>query len=167
LNGDRLLDLEDMSLIEAARVETVVGAPATGVRRVRLVEGWLDEARRGDDGSALYREGIASLDHILIVLRPKASALLPNYPNPFNPETWIPFDLSEASDVALTIYDIRGRVVRRIDLGYQDTGSYRNRGAAAYWDGVNDRGEPVASGAYIYELHAGDYREARRMVIRK
>lgn len=97
----------------------------------------------------------------------EAPTLLPNYPNPFNPETWIPFVLFEAADVAVTIYGMRGDVVRRIALGRRDRGTYRARGRAAYWDGRSDTGEPVTSGVYIYELHAAGHRAARRMVLRK
>jgi hypothetical protein len=98
---------------------------------------------------------------------PAISALLPNYPNPFNPETWIPFDLSEAAEVTVRVYDMQGRVVRRIALGYLDAGLYRARSDAAYWDGRNEVGESAASGVYVYELRAGDFVERRRMVIRK
>ena len=77
-----------------------------------------------------------------------ASALLPNYPNPFNPETWIPFDLSEASRVKLTIYNSAGQTARVLELGQLPAGSYRSRAKAAHWDGRNNMGEPVASGIY-------------------
>jgi hypothetical protein len=104
---------------------------------------------------------------MLASLRPAVSALLPNYPNPFNPETWIPFDLSKASDVTVRVYDTRGHEVRRVSLGHLDPGSYRGRSDAAHWDGRNELGEPVASGIYVVELRAGDYVERRRMVVRK
>jgi hypothetical protein len=96
-----------------------------------------------------------------------ATALLANYPNPFNPETWIPFDLSRAAEVTVTVYDARGMMVRRLDLGRLAPGEYRGRSSAAYWDGRNDIGEHVSSGAYIYELRAGVHREMRRMIVRK
>ncbi|MDA1191189.1 MAG: T9SS type A sorting domain-containing protein [Candidatus Poribacteria bacterium] len=98
---------------------------------------------------------------------PAQARLLPNYPNPFNPETWIPFELTEASDVSVHIYDLRGSLVKSLDLGYQTAGYHVSRTAAAYWDGRNAFGERVASGIYLYELRAGSYREARRMVILK
>ena len=99
--------------------------------------------------------------------RPATTALLPNYPNPFNPETWIPFDLSEAGDVTVRVYDMQGREVRRLVLGRRDAGAYRRRAAAAYWDGRNESGEPVASGVYVYELRTREFSERRRLVIRK
>ena len=98
---------------------------------------------------------------------PATTHLLTNYPNPFNPETWIPYQLSKASAVALTIYDIQGRVVRDLNLGHQRAGVYQNKGRAAYWDGRNAQGEPVASGLYFYTLKAGDFIATRKMLIRK
>ena len=95
------------------------------------------------------------------------TSLLPNYPNPFNPETWIPYQLAEPADVALTIYDIQGRVVRDLDLGHQRAGVYQSRARAAHWDGRNAHGEPVASGLYFYTLKAGDFTATRKMLIRK
>ena len=93
--------------------------------------------------------------------------LLPNYPNPFNPETWIPYHLETDTDVSLSIYNVSGRLVRTIDLGYRPAGLYANRSDAIYWDGRNTHGEQVASGVYIYRLTAGDYSASRRMVIVK
>ena len=98
---------------------------------------------------------------------PETTALLSNYPNPFNPETWIPYQLSESADVTLTLYDIQGRVVRHLDLGHQRAGMYHTRSRAAYWDGRNAVGEPVASGIYFYVLKAGDFSATRKMLIRK
>ena len=97
----------------------------------------------------------------------ESSMLLPNYPNPFNPETWIPFRLAEDATVTLTIYDVDGRVVRGLDIGHQRAGIYETRNKAIYWDGRNDLGEHVASGVYFYHLEAGDYSATKRMVILK
>lgn len=98
---------------------------------------------------------------------PEVTSLLPNYPNPFNPETWIPYQLSKPADVTLTIYDIHGRVVRGLDLGHQRAGMYHNRSRAAHWNGRNAVGEPVASGLYFYTLKAGEFAATRKMLIRK
>ena len=98
---------------------------------------------------------------------PEKTSLLANYPNPFNPETWIPYQLSKAADVTLTLYDIQGRVVRHLDLGHQRAGMYHSRNRAAYWDGRNAQGEPVASGVYFYTLKTGDFTATRKMLIRK
>jgi len=96
-----------------------------------------------------------------------ATSLLANFPNPFNPETWIPFELSDAAETTIRIYDPRGREIRQLDLGWRQAGSYLRRNTAAYWDGRNDLGERVASGVYMYELSAGTHRETRRMTVRK
>ena len=98
---------------------------------------------------------------------PETTSLLPNYPNPFNPETWLPYQLSESADVTLTIYDIQGRVVRDLDLGHQRAGMYHSRSRAAHWDGKNAQGESVASGLYFYTLKADDFTATRKMLIRK
>ena len=97
----------------------------------------------------------------------KRTALLQNYPNPFNPETWIPYQLAIDSLVTLNIYDQSGHVVRTLDIGHQKSGVYRDKANAAYWDGRNQNGEPVASGNYHYQLRTGDYTATRRMVIVK
>ena len=95
------------------------------------------------------------------------SALLANYPNPFNPETWIPYQLSEPANVTVSIYSVNGALVRRLALGHQAAGTYRSRSRAAYWDGRNDFGERVASGLYFYTFTAGDFTATRKMLIMK
>ena len=90
-----------------------------------------------------------------------------NYPNPFNPETWIPYQLAKSAAVALTIYDMNGEMVRRLVVEHQAAGMYRSRSRAAYWDGRNQLGEAVASGLYFYTLTAGDFTATRRMLILK
>ena len=102
-----------------------------------------------------------------VIVRPNKTHLHPNYPNPFNPETWIPYQLAEPAEVTLTIYNINGRVVCDIDLGYQRAGIYESKSRAAYWNGRNAQGEPVASGVYFYTLKAGDFSATRKMLIRK
>ncbi len=103
----------------------------------------------------------------LAALPPERIMLFPNYPNPFNPETWIPYQLSEPADVSISIYAIDGQLVRTLGLGHQSIGIYESRSRAAYWDGRNALGEPVASGVYFYTLTAGDFNATRKMLIRK
>ena len=100
-------------------------------------------------------------------LLPEATSFLPNYPNPFNPETWIPYQLAKPADVTLTIYDIRGVVVRQLALGHQKAGFYTNRSRAAHWDGRNNFAEKVATGVYFCTFKAGDFTATRKMLIRK
>ena len=100
-------------------------------------------------------------------LFPEKPMLLQNYPNPFNPETWIPYQLSTDSEVVISIYDTNGERVRQLDLGYQHVGTYITRGRAAYWDGEDMYGEPVASGLYFYQIRAGAFSATLKMVIVK
>ena len=95
------------------------------------------------------------------------NALLPNYPNPFNPETWIPFDLAQRSAVTIAIYNSAGQTVKRMELGELPAGSYRAKGKAAYWDGRDAHGTPAASGVYFVRIEAGSFSETRRMVLLK
>ena len=131
------------------------------------VEGWLAGMQGLGVGDADFQRGIRFLEQLLAALTPKETTLLPNYPNPFNPETWIPYRLARGAEVAITIYDTKGTLVRRLALGNQTAGYYAERGKAAYWDGRNEDGEAVASGMYIYQFRAGDYAASRRMVIVK
>ena len=101
------------------------------------------------------------------IVIPTETAILPNYPNPFNPETWIPYQLTEPAEVTLTIYAVDGHVVRQLVLGHQPAGMYHSKSRAAYWDGRNEQGESVASGVYFYTLIAGDFTATRKMLIRK
>ena len=100
-------------------------------------------------------------------LIPVETALLPNYPNPFNPETWIPYQLEKPSEVSLTIYDMKGQAVRTLEVGHQPAGAYRSRSRAAYWDGRNEMGETVANGVYFCTLSAGDFTATRKMLVGK
>ena len=98
---------------------------------------------------------------------PPETVLLSNYPNPFNPETWIPYQLTTPAEVTVAIYAVDGRLVRTLALGHQSAGVYQRKSRAAYWDGKNEQGEPVASGVYFYTLKAGDFTATRKMLIRK
>lgn len=98
---------------------------------------------------------------------PSQTSLGQNFPNPFNPETWIPYQLTLAADVTISVYDVSGQLVRTLNLGRQAAGLYNERTRAAYWNGQNDQGERVASGAYLYVMTAGDFRAMRRMVVLK
>ncbi len=98
---------------------------------------------------------------------PESTQVLANYPNPFNPETWIPYELARDTDVKITIYNTQGVVIRTLAFGHQSAGYYTGRGRAAYWDGRNALGEPVASGVYFYTFTAGEFTATRKMLIRK
>ena len=179
VNGDSVVNILDLVLV-ANTFANIPAAPTLKSQTfARLtateVEGWLTQAQQIALTDPAHLRGIAMLEQLLAALTPKENVLLPNYPNPFNPETWIPYHLAHDADVTLTIYDIEGMVVRRLDLGYQPAGYYTDRSKAAHWDGCNESGEAVASGVYFYQLRvsssrsigAGDYSATRRMVILK
>ena len=138
------------------------------------IRNWIDMAHTADDRSETFRQGIANLKRLLLIVGnadlrslPNKTVLLANYPNPFNPETWIPYHLAHNADVTLTIYDTKGVIVRQFSLGYQQAGYYTDRTKAAYWDGRNNVGESVGSGVYFYQLQVEDYSTMRKMVILK
>ncbi len=111
---------------------------------------------------------VDSRDRKLTTLgRIKQTALLANYPNPFNPETWIPFQLAHDGPVTIRIHSQRGALVRELDLGHRAAGSYTRASDAARWDGRDARGEQMPSGLYFYQLVTPRYQGLRRMVLRK
>ena len=170
LNGDGAVSILD--LILAARSlgnTTTPAAPLVGTESIdaATIAAWIAQARLKDDGSLAFKQGIEMLEKLLTSLIPQETVLLRNYPNPFNPETWIPYQLAQGTDVTLTIYDTRGVLVRQLDLGYQQAGYYADRTRAAYWNGRNNLGEAVGSGIYFYHLRAGDYSTTRKMLILK
>ena len=175
LNGDGTVNIQDLTLV-AKGLGSVAAAPAANGLTAVAVQEWLRLARQEDTlpsqasifpDDFSYHRGIQVLEQLQRALTPQTSALLPNYPNPFNPETWIPYQLATASDVQISIYDVRGMLVRQLDLGHRPVGLYQSRSRAAYWDGTNDLGESVASGVYFYTLTAGDFAATRKMLILK
>ena len=172
VNKDGKVNIFDLLLVAARFGES--STPAAPLPRANvstehfdLVEQWLTEAHLANDGSLTFREGIAALERLMKTTVPMETALLPNYPNPFNPETWIPYDLAEDAEVEIHIYNLKGESVRQLSVGLQSAGSYRTQSRAAYWDGRNAVGEPVASGVYFYTFHAGQTKATRQMVILK
>ena len=170
LNGDGVVSILD--LILAARAignTTAPAAPAAEADGINsaMIEAWIAQAQLEDDGSLAFKQGIENLEKLLVSLIPEETALLANYPNPFNPETWIPYQLAESAEVTLTIYDMNGKIVRRLAIGHQAAGMYQSRSRAAYWDGRNQLGESIASGLYFYTLTAEEFSATRRMLILK
>ena len=171
VNGDGVVNVFDLVFVAGAigggGAAPSAYSPDLSNISAADVEKWLALAGGLGVGDANFQRGIRFLEGLLAVLTPKETTLLPNYPNPFNPETWIPYRIAQEAEVAITIYDAKGTPVRRLALGDQETGYYAERGKAAYWDGRNEDGEAVASGIYIYQFRAGDYAASRRMVIVK
>ena len=138
INRDGIVSILDLIRV-AQGIAGSPAAPAVGTESVdaAMIEAWIAQARLEDDGSLAFKEGIEILENLLASLIPEETALLRNYPNPFNPETWIPYQLAKSAEVTLTIYDMNGRLVRRLAVGHQAAGMYQNRSRAIYWDGRN------------------------------
>ena len=171
VNGDGVVNIADLVLVAGA-LGTTAAAPALHPQALEMlsateVKHWLSAAQQLDLTNTTSLKGIRFLEQLLSVLIPKETALLPNYPNPFNPETWIPYHLAKDADVTLHIYAVNGTLVRTLALGHQTAGMYQNRSRAAYWNGRNAFGEPVASGLYFYTLTADNFTATRKMLIRK
>lgn len=164
VNGDEVVNILDLVFVASAFGNGDMAAPS--LHKDEL-QNWLTLALANDNGSYRYRQGLNVLRQLLRTTHPEKTALLPNYPNPFNPETWIPYQLSETSDVVLTIYASDGNVVRKLDIGRRTQGYYLTRDRAAYWDGQNMMGERVSSGVYFYRLEANNFRAIRKMLILK
>ena len=167
VNGDGTVNILDLVEVASQLGEEAAAAPSVHSPTADQIQGWLSEAMQANDGSNNFRRGIQVLQSLLLKLRPETTALLPNYPNPFNPETWIPYHLANTSNVQIIIYDTKGRVVRTLALGHQTAGYYTDRNRAAYWNGRNGLEESVASGVYFYQLKTDATSYLRKMVILK
>ncbi len=168
INGDGIVNIFDLTLVAQGIGGAAAPAVDTGSVDAATIEAWITQAHLADDGSIAFRQGITNLENLLAsLIIPGETALHANYPNPFNPETWIPYQLATPAEVALTIYNMNGGAVRHLEVGHQPAGLYRNRSRAVYWDGRNARGESVASGLYFYTLTADDFTATRKMLIRK
>ena len=174
VNRDGVINIQDLILVAqhlgestASAAPPVITAINNGELTPTIIQTWIQQAQLQNDGSIAFRQGIANLERLLTLFIPEETALLHNYPNPFNPETWIPYQLAKPTEVTLTIYTANGAAVRTLELGHQPAGFYESRSRAAYWDGKNEVGESVASGVYFYTLTAGDFNATKKMLIRK
>ena len=171
INGDGIVDIADLVLVANA-FGANAAAPSLNPQILEQltaadVKEWLTQAQKITLTDPDYKRGITVLEQLHKALIPKTTALLPNFPNPFNPETWIPYHLAKDADVTLHIYAMNGTLVQTLKLGHQAAGMYQSRSRAAYWDGKNEFGEPVASGVYFSTLTASDFSATRKMLIRK
>ena len=171
VNGDGIVNIVDLVKV-AGEMGAGAAAPAAHPQTLEIltaadVQHWLRQAQHLDLTDATSQRGILMLQKLMAALIPKETSLLPNYPNPFNPETWIPYQLSEPAEVIVHIYSVNGILVRTLALGHQPAGMYQTRSRAAYWDGRNAFSEPVASGIYFYTFTAGDFSATRKMLIMK
>ena len=172
VNADGTINIADVLLvIEALDDPVAAAAPSFGETVTSLdparLAMQLDILRAENDSLLKYEHAIAFLESLLAAIRPTETRLLANYPNPFNPETWIPYQLAKAADVTLRIYAANSTLVQTLALGHQPVGIYHDKSRAAYWDGRNESGEKVASGVYFYTLTVGDFTATRKMLIMK
>ena len=171
VDNDGNVDADDIravfAVVLAAEAAKAAEAAPALTHTAKTLQHYLQQTKARGVG-ANFQRGLAVLEELLEpFLIPDASSLLHNYPNPFNPETWFPYQLAKSSDVTFSIYSVNGTLVRTLSLGYQDAGVYRSKSRAAYWDGRNAHGESVASGVYFYSLTAGDFIATGKMLIRK
>ena len=171
INADGVVNIADLVLVAGA-LGTSAAAPLLYSDSLELltpadVRHWLTQAQHFGLTDATSQRGILLLEQLLAALIPKDTTLLANYPNPFNPETWIPYQLATPTEVTITIYAVDGTLIRTLALGHQPAGMYHGKNRAVYWDGRNKEGEPVASGVYFYTITADNFTATRKMLIRK
>ena len=178
VNNDGHVNVLDLVLVARALGEDAAAAPAafdtfdsqvatpeemiTLSQALDALEGTSEKSSDIEIAIRLLRLWLTNLSQTV-----PETKLLPNFPNPFNPETWIPYQLAEGAEVTVFVYDTRGRLVRTIPLGYKATGYYLTRSEAVHWDGQNENGERVSSGVYFVRFVAGGYSASRRVVIVK
>ena len=172
VNGDGKVDFNDVVAVTAHRSGGAAGAPTLLGRKFSALEvdrlqEQIDLLVASGDRSPAAMQTLIYLQQLIVMARPEKTQLLANYPNPFNPETWMPYELATDTDVRITIYNAQGVVIRTLQLGQQSAGYYTDRERAAYWDGRNALGERVASGIYFYQLETDDMSSLRKMVILK
>ncbi|RKU27372.1 hypothetical protein C6497_11530 [Candidatus Poribacteria bacterium] len=171
INKDGVVNIADILLVAAA-ITNKNAAPlkltqAQGFLTHEKVQDWINQATQLFLTTTDSHQGLNYLKQLLVHLTPNQTLLLTNYPNPFNPETWIPYQLATTTNAKITIFSANGVLIRTLELGYKPAGIYHDQSRAAYWDGKNQNGEPVASGVYFYSFSAGKYMATKRMVIRK
>ena len=172
VNGDGTVNVFDLVEIIANRDPGAAGAPTLfgmkmSAAQIDSLQEQIDLLIAMNDRSPAALRTLIYLQQLLVTARPEKTQLLANYPNPFNPETWIPYELATDTDVRITIYNTQGVVIRTLQLGHQSAGYYTGRDRAAYWDGRNSVGEQVASGLYFYQLETDEMSLLRKMVILK
>ena len=163
------VDAVDIRAVFAAMLAAeAAAAPSHIARTAETLQDYVHQAKQDGMLDVNRQRGLAVLEELLEpFLIPDETVLLRNYPNPFNPETWFPYQLSSAADVTFAIYSVNGTLVRLLSLGHQSAGVYRSKSRAAYWDGRNALGESVASGIYFYTFTAGEFSATGKMLIRK
>ena len=172
VNSDGTVNFLDLLLIFDNRDDDAAAAPAiVGMKlnaiQIDRIEEQIDLLIATNDRSPAALRTLVYMQQLLATARPEKTQLFANYPNPFNPETWIPYELATDTHVKITIYNTQGVVIRTLQFGHQSAGYYTERDRAAYWDGRNALGEQVASGLYFYQLETDEMSSMRKMVILK
>ena len=173
VNGDGTVNAADLIVVISNLDDPVIPAAPAGIGTKltaidrALIQAEINSLQLENDGSLKHQLTLAFLQSLLVSAMPQETRLLANYPNPFNPETWIPYELATGTEVQIRIYDAKGALVRQLELGYQPEGYYTDRNRAAYWDGRNALGERVASGIYFYQLRTNEASVLRKMLIVK
>ena len=169
VDGDNDVDAADIRAVFAAILAgQAAAAPSHVARTAETLQAYVQQLKQDGMLDVNLQRGLAVLEELLEpFLVPEETVLLRNYPNPFNPETWFPYELSSSADVTFAIYSVNGTLVRLLSLGYQSAGVYRSQGRAAYWDGRNALGESVASGIYFYTFSAGEFSATGKLLVRK
>ena len=174
VNGDGTANFLDVVLVFDNRDDNVAGAPTIvgnlklSAVQIDIIQEQIDLLIATNDRSPAAMRTLVYLQQLLATeTRPERTQLFANYPNPFNPETWIPYELATDTHVRITIYNTQGVVIRSLQFGHQSAGYYTGRDRAAYWDGRNALGEQVASGLYFYQLETDEMSLMRKMVILK
>ena len=167
VNKDGVVDTADLfqavTELEIAKKEPAAYLAAQAILTSRDVSEWLGQPRKSNLAEADLKRSIRAVRHQLAVSVPGETALLPNYPNPFDQGTWIPYHLAVKAEVYITIYGEKGLPVRHLALGNRISGYYVGLSRAAYWDGLDDNGVQVANGTYVYELVTWDCMATRKM----
>ena len=173
VNADGNVNIFDLVLVAGNFGQSLLAAPAMAAKielttdQKHHIASAVDQLESNSNRSDAEEMVLGVLQAILPERLPSQTQLLANYPNPFNPETWIPFQLAQDSIVTAKLYDLTGKQIRMIELGHLPAGNYVESGKAIYWDGKTETGELVSSGTYFYQIDAGDYTETRKMVILK
>ena len=173
VNGDGTVNFLDVVLVfdnrdaGVAAAPTIVGNLKLTAIQIERIEEQIDLLIATNDRSPAAMRTLVYMQQLLVTARPEKTQLFANYPNPFNPETWIPYELATDTHVKITIYNTQGVVIRTLQFGHQSAGYYTDRDRAAYWDGRNALGEQVASGLYFYQLETDEMSSMRKMVILK
>ena len=173
VNGDGTVNIFYLVIVAGNFGKSLVAAPSM-ISKIELttdqkhhIASAIDQLESNSNRSNTEEMALNALKSILLERLPTQTQLLANYPNPFNPETWIPFQLAQDSTVIARIYDVTGKQIITMELGHLAAGNYVESNRAIYWDGKTDTGEQVSSGTYFYQIEAGDYTDTRKMAILK